>query len=451
MRLRLTSALRAFPLCASILTAACAGGGGALQLADITPERVPALEAERAQRPADLIAMTRLGVGYFRANQLPEARALLDSVVAQDPQNGVAAIFLGMTAESQGDFQAAGGAYEQYLQVSRNAELSNTARQRMALLGRRELEFQARQALAQEAELSQAPPDPNTIAVMPFAYTGTNAEIAPLSRGFAQLIVTDLAKSPRMRVLERERMQAMVDEMRLGTAQQAEPASAARSGRLLRASRVVQGTIADRDEELRVVTAVVDVSSAGVAGTSDEGARLSQLFDLEKTIVFDIFNDLGIQLTDAERAEISQRPTANLQAFLAWSRGLEAEDRGDFVEAREQFNQAQRLDPSFSAASQSSQQASDLSSASTQTVQDVDLAVTQSVQQETGGVTQTDRQTALQAASTSVNPINTVSIQQEQQQTPSAVPTERDPTSDATRTETILPSTGTVVIVIRRP
>jgi len=450
MRLRTTSARRALHLSAFLLTAACAGGGG-LQLADITPERVPALEAERAQRPADATAMTRLGVGYFRANRLPDARAVLDSAVAQDPQNGVAAIFLGMTAESQGDFPAARAAYEQYIQVSRDSDLRNAARQRQALLGRREIEYQARQALAQEAQLSQAPPDPNTIAVMPFAYTGTNAEIAPLSRGFAQLIVTDLAKSQQLRVLERERMQAMVTEMQLGTSQQADPASAARSGRLLRASRVVQGTIADRDDELRVVSAVVDVTSAGVTGTADEGARLNQLFDLEKTIVLDIFNDLGIQLTDAERAAISQRPTQNLQAFLAWSRGLEAEDRGDFVEARDQFNQAQRLDPSFSAASQGAQQASDMSAASAQSVQDVDVAVTQSVQQEAASVSQSDRQTALQNAAQSVNPVNSVSVAQEQTQTPSAIPTDRDPTSDATRTETILPSTGTVIIVIRRP
>jgi TolB-like protein len=449
MRLRRPRAIRALSWCLPVLTAAC--GGGALQLADITPEQVPALEAERAQRPLDGVTTTRLGVGYFRAQRLPEARALLDTVVQQDPQNGVAAIYLGMTAESQGDFPAARAAYEQVAQVGRSSDLRTTARQRQALLGRRELEYQARQALAQEAELAQAPPEPNTIAVMPFAYTGANPEIAPLSRGFAQLIVTDLAKSRQVRVLERERMQAIVDELRLGSAEQAEAASAARSGRLLRASRVVQGTIADRDDELRVVTAVVDVGTAGVAGSADEGAQLAQLFDLQKTIVFDIFNDLGITLTDAERAEISQRPTQNLQAFLAWSRGLEAEDRGDFTGARDLFNQAQRLDPSFSAAAQGAQQASDLSAASTQSVQDMDVAVTQSVQAEASGVTQSDRQAALQAAATSVNPVTAVQAQQETQTTASTPPRDRDPTSDATRTETILPSTGTVIIVIRRP
>jgi len=449
MRLRSTSAPRALQWLLPLLTAAC--GGSALQLGDVTPERVPALEAERAQRPSDATAATRLGVGYFRANRLPEARAILDSAVVLDPRDGVAAIFLGMTAESQGDFPTARAAYERSVQVARSSELRNSARQRQALIGRRELEFEARQALAQEAELSQAPPEPNTIAVMAFAYTGTNEEIAPLTRGFAQLLVTDLAKSRQVRVLERERMQVMVDELRLGAQEQADPASAARSGRLLRASRVVQGTIADRDEELRVVTAVVDVTSAGVAGSSDEGARLSQLFDLEKTIVLDIFNDLGIQLTDAERAEISQRPTENMQAFLAWSRGLEAEDRGDFAGARDFYNEAHRLDPSFSAATQNAEQASDLSMASTQSVQDVDVEVSQNVAAETGGVSQDDRQTALQTAATSVNPGNAVQVQNEQQQTPSAPPRDRDPTSDATRTENILPTTGTVIIVIRRP
>ncbi len=449
MHLRRPSALRALSICLPVLTAAC--GGSALQLADITPERVPELEAERVERPADGVAMTRLGVGYFRSERLPEARALLDSAVQQDPANGVAAIYLGMTAESQGDFAAARTAYEQYVQVGRSDELRTTARQRQALLGRRELEYQARQALAQEAELAQTPPEPNTIAVMPFAYTGTNEEIAPLSRGFAQLLVTDLAKSRQVRVLERERMQAIVNELQLGAQQQAEAASAARSGRLLRASRVVQGTITDRDEELRVVSAVVDVNTAGVAGSSDEGARLNQLFELEKAIVFDIFNDLGIELTDAERADIVQRPTQNMQAFLAWSRGLEAEDRGDYTSAREYFNQAQRLDPSFAAAAQGAQQATDMGAASTQTVQDVDLAVTQSVQAEAAGVTQADRQAALQTAATSVAPVNAVQIQQETQTTPSTPPRDRDPTSDATRTETILPSTGTVIIVIRRP
>jgi TolB-like protein len=423
-----------------------------MQLADVTPEEVPWLESRVAERPDDVALKTRLGVAYFRANKLAEARAALDSAMVQDPQSAVAAIYVGMVAESQGDFTAARAGYERAVSLSRSGDLRSAARQRLSLVGRRELEFQARQALAQEAQLTQAPPEENTIAVMPFAYTGTNEEYAPLTRGFAQLIVTDLAKSRQVRVLERERMQAMVDEMRLGAEQRADPATAARSGRLLRASRVVQGTIADREDQLRVVTAVVDVNSAGVTGSADQTDRLSALFELEKAIVYDIFDDLGIQLTDAERFEISQRPTENMQAFLTWSRGLEAEDRGDFVGARGLFDQAQRLDPSFSAAAQSAQQATDLSTATTQSVQEMDVAVAQASAAETGEATQTDRQVALQNATASVNPGSTVpSTGDQQTTTTSPLPGQRDPTPESKRTDTPQPAAGTVVIIIRRP
>src|SRR5262245_14957485 len=147
------------------IAAAACGGGSALQLSDVTPQSVPALQAERTQRPQDAMVATRLGVAYFRANQLPEARAVLDSAVQRDPQNGIAAIYAGMTAESQGDFAAARTSYERFVTVAKSDQLKSAARQRLALVDRRELEFSARQALAQEAQLSQgAPPEPNTVA-----------------------------------------------------------------------------------------------------------------------------------------------------------------------------------------------------------------------------------------------------------------------------------------------
>ena len=433
------------------LVAAACGGGTALQLNDVTPQSVPALQAERAQKPNDAMVATRLGVAYFRANQLPEARAVLDTAVERDPQNGIAAIYRGMTAESQGDFLAARTSYDQFIRVARSNELKSAARQRLALVDRRELEYSARQALSQEAELSQLPPEPNTVAVMPFGYTGANEEIRPLSRGFAQLIVTDLARSRQLRVLERERMQAMLDEMRLSEQGRTDPQSAARSGRMLRAGRVVQGSLTDQDNVLRATGAVVDVNTAGVAPGADAALPLNRLFDMEKVFVFDLFNAMGITLTEAERAAINQRPTQNLQAFLAWSRGLEAEDRGDFVGAQEQYNQAVRLDPSFSAASASAQTVSDIQQASSQSVADVDVMVTANAGAETGtGPTSETTRDALANASDGTNPGGTTLTDPAREQTPTQPPDQRKPT-DATGNTGIGRPTATIRIIIPRP
>jgi len=443
-------ARRVLPFSFVVLAAACAGGGG-LRVSDITPEQIPEYEAQRDMRPQDAVAVARLGVGYFKAGRWADARAALDSAVAHDPQNGLAAIYLGMTTEEQGDFPAARAAYEHYVEIGRSSDLRTVARQRLSLVGRRELEYQARQALAEEATLSQQPPEANTVAVMPFSYTGVNEQIQPLTRGLAQLVITDLAKSRQVRVLERERMQTMLEEMRLSAEGRADPQSAVRSGRLLRAARVVQGSLAERGDQLRVDAAVVDVGTAGVTASAGTQDQLNRLFDLEKELVLSIFNNLGIQLTDAEREAINQRPTENLQAFLAYSQGLEAEDRGDFLAAQQFFTQAQQLDPNFQAAAQSASQASDLGVAATQTTTDVEATVVQNEAQEAGPAAPSDVQsTALQNGANSVAPTTTAQeLAQTQQVAPSQPAGNRDNTAETTGEGTR--TTGTVVIIIRRP
>ena len=431
--------------------AGCAGGG-ALRVSDITPQSIPALEEARAARPADANTLGRLGVAYFKAERFADARQVLDSAVARDARSGIAAIYLGMATEAIGDFPAARLAYTHYIAIARSGDLKETARRRLALVGRHELEFQARQALAQEATLAQTPPDANTIAVMPFSYSGTNLEIQPLTRGLAQLIVTDLAKSRQVRVLERERMQAILSEMRLASdSGRADPRTALRSGRLLSAARVVQGTIAEVGSDLRVDAAVVDVATAGVAGSAGASDALNRLFDLEKQVVLSIFSTLGIQLSDQERAAIDQRPTQNVQAFLAYSRGLEAEDNGDFNGASEAFRQAAGLDPSFRAAVQGATAAGDLSIAAQQTTAQVEAVVVQNQAAESGGgVSEDARRDAMQQATNNVTPTQTVQTNTEQTQQPTQAP-DRQPGAETTNTQGPRPPTGTVVIVIRRP
>src|SRR3954462_13189584 len=51
-----------------------------------------------------------------------------------------------------------------------------------------------------------------TIGVLYFDYAGKNAELAPLSKGLAPMLISDLAAVDTVRVVERERLQAVLDE-----------------------------------------------------------------------------------------------------------------------------------------------------------------------------------------------------------------------------------------------
>ncbi len=433
---------------------ACASGGAAIRVADVTPSSIPSLEAEKSQHPHDANTLARLGVAYFKAGRYEDARPVLDSAVAYDSASGVAEIYLGMTAEQQGDFATARAAYSRFIAVSGSGELKATAQERLSLVGRRQLEYQARQALAHEADFAQMPPESNTVAVMPFNYTGTDTTIQPLGRGLAQLLVTDLAKSRQIRVLERERMQAMVDEMKLSDSAQVDPSTAVRSGHLLRAADVVQGSLSSLPgNQLRVDTKVVDVTSAAVKASAGTQDQLDRLFDLEKALAFRVFNNLGIQLSPAEQEAINQRPTQNVQAFLAYSRGLVAQDRGDFGAAEADFNQAAVLDPGFQAAVQGAATAGQLSAASQETVGQVETAVsaTSTIQgpppPPPGGATQ-------QVLNDGTNGVNSTTGSETVTGVglPGPQPTtNKNTTAESTGQNGPGPTTGTVIITITRP
>ena len=325
---------------------ACASGAGP---GAVAPQDTAGLEAENSRHPDDPTLLTRLGIAYYQAGNYEKARDVLRSVFAIQKVSYSAAVYLGLSEEQLGDLAAARQTYGQAAGMTTKSEQKDEIRNRLALLTRKELQFAARQALAREAELSATPPEANSVAVFPFRYIGVNEDLRPLERGLTHLVITDLSRVESLRLLERERVQVLVDEMQLTEAGRVDGATGARSGRLLRAAQVVQGSLQDLPApgRLKLDADVVNSSTATVVaeGTAEDG--LQRLIDAEKGVVLQLLQRMGITLTPAEQRAISERPTADLQAFLAFSRGLEAEDRGDFTAAQSAYAQAVSRDPNF--------------------------------------------------------------------------------------------------------
>src|SRR6185503_9621983 len=316
--------------------------------AAITPADIPALEAEAAQRPGDAAAHLKLARAYYAAQRYRDARAALGRVLGADPRNAEAAAYLGLTYEELAQFDSARAIYTRLLATKTNRSVQRLLKGRMALLARRELQFAARQAIARESLLVGTTPDPNTVAVMPFRYVGRDSTLRPLERGLAALVITDLSHVRRLRLVERERLQVLLDELKLAESGRVDVATGARSGRLVGAGGMVQGQFQEvPTQSLRIDATVVRASDAQISATGSGADRLQSLFDIEKAVVFQLLDRMGITLTPAERQQISERPTRDLQAFLLYSRGLEAKDRGDFGAATQAFQAAAQRDPSF--------------------------------------------------------------------------------------------------------
>ena len=171
------------------------------------------------------------------------------------------------------------------------------------------------------------------------------------------MMTSDLAMVRSLRLLERMQIGTLLDELKLAQSARSDPATAARVGRLLRAERMVQGVAAITQNGPVRMSAVVVRGDGSVRSGAQANGTFKQLLDLEKQLVFGLATQLGIQLTDAERQRILRQGPKNLAAFLAYSEGLEALDRGDYRAAAAAFGAAVRADPSFQASRQQQQAA----------------------------------------------------------------------------------------------
>ncbi|MGH7559964.1 MAG: CsgG/HfaB family protein, partial [Gemmatimonadales bacterium] len=330
-----------------LLLAACAPRTGAPPVA---PADSTALEAERARVANDPDGLTRVGIRFYEAKSFARAQDVLAAALALDPNAFDAAVYLGLAHEGLGEWDAALRTYRQAQGLRIPGRQRSQVEQRIVALTRTRLADEARRAVAAEASLASTPPVPNTVAVLRFSYLGDNADLRPLEVGLSHLVLSDLAKVRRLTLLERERVQALTDELALGASGRVEPATAARSGRLLRAERVVQGAIRDDGSRIRIDAAVVSTADTQVRANGTASDRLEQILAMEKAVVLQLLERLGVTPTPAELRAIEERPTADLQAFLAFSRGLEAEDRRDFSAAARAFQDAVSRDPAFRAA-----------------------------------------------------------------------------------------------------
>jgi TolB-like protein len=332
------------------LSLACAGSP---HPATLTPADLTALEARVTEHPDDPTLNLQLARAYYAADRFADARKAVAGALAAAPSSSEARAYLGLSYEGLALYDSARAVYTQLLASKLDGRVRRLLLGRLALLTREELRHAAREAIARESLLTRTPPDPNTVAVLPFRYTGSDTTFHPLERGLAALVVTDLSRVQHLRLVERARVQVLLDELKLAETGRVDPATGARSGRLVGAAQVVEGQFATGPrDQVRLDATVVRVADAQVAAAGSNADQLRALFDIEKAVVLELLTKLGITLTPAERVAISERPTRDVTAFLLYSRGLEAEDRGDFAAAAQAFQQATRLDPGFRAAAE---------------------------------------------------------------------------------------------------
>lgn len=406
---------------------------------------VLAYEAEESRLPDDPLIKRNHGIALFRAGRRNDAISKLQIARALEPENPQTLYFLGRAAEETGQTDLALASYTDYLAATGRKDA--VVRAKVHDLTFQQANREIKEALEREQSIDPRSVPENTLAVSEFENSLSDPDLEALRHGLAAVLITDLSQVRELRVLERERLGVLLDEISLtipaadapneapsfspietvigmkerlvvlqrrgGGAYYSGPIDAERSaayvdavkafqgdrglgvdgipgrqtwkavdealaessaydpppaterprgavsaenaprvGKLLGARRFVLGSFAPLgDEEIQLGASLLEVAEGTQlpAGPPVVGP-LPRVLRLEKTLVSQIFEALGVEPSEEERERIEQIPTEDFLAFLAYSRGLYLEDAGDFQGALDAYREAVSRDGSFQAA-----------------------------------------------------------------------------------------------------
>ncbi len=218
----------------------------------------------------------------------------------------------------------------------------------------------ARDAIAQEKSLASDIRD-NTVAVLYFQNLNKRSEFDPWQKGLTVMLISDLAQIKELQVLERVRLQALVEEIGFGTSGLVEKGNAPKVGRFVRAQHLVGGEFnQDASLSFDVASDLLDVPRESVINSFGSKGMAEEIFRIEKELLFAITDSLGIKLPPDQKAALQKPFSSDYAALFAFFQAIDFSDRGEYGKAQEHYKKALARDSDLTPAADALQELSDL-------------------------------------------------------------------------------------------
>jgi TolB-like protein/Flp pilus assembly protein TadD len=182
-----------------------------------------------------------------------------------------------------------------------------------------------------------------TIAVLPFATTGTPASDEYFADGLTEEVIAALARFSELSVLSPKTVLAYKDKS----------LKPEEIGRELKVRYIAEGSVRRSPERVRIAVRLTDAARGTLLWADQYDAAPDSIFAIEDTITRQITGALAVRLTNEEQARAAAKPPASLEAYDLVLRGrdmLSRLTRSATSNARVMFERAVELDPNYGAA-----------------------------------------------------------------------------------------------------
>lgn len=123
------------------------------------------------------------------------------------------------------------------------------------------------------------------IAVFPLEDLRPSGETEGLGEVLAEGITDGLNRAPGIRVVERHRLKAVMDEIGLGMTGAVDEKTAIRVGKLLGANHLLLGSFMKFKSQVRVNTRIVRTETGEITGTAKVTGKFDDILELEEKLV----------------------------------------------------------------------------------------------------------------------------------------------------------------------
>ncbi len=204
---------------------------------------------------------------------------------------------------------------------------------------------------------AQAAPrdDRPVVAIMSFTNgaIGRTSEYAGLSQGIAEILTTTLAANEKIRVVERAKLQQLLDEQKLSASSRIDEETAVKLGRILGAHHFIMGAfVIDTKDRMRVDVRSVNVETAEIEYTENVEGKAQKLLEVLDQLGEKIDKTLHLPpLPPRDPAADKGRGKADQgRAVSLLGRAIAAKDKGDISGARAAATEALAAYPDFTRA-----------------------------------------------------------------------------------------------------
>jgi len=214
----------------------------------------------------------------------------------------------------------------------------------------------SRQAAAQAAPADRRP----TVAVMPNFDNGSvvnHADYDALGKGIADVLITELSANNAIRVIERDRIQQLIDEQNLGASGRVDKGTAVQVGKLLGVHHMIfGGFIIDPKGQMRLDARAVNVETSEIEHVESVTDKADNMLAVLSTMADKLNKGMKLPALPAGTTRPAVNPESTKPGrwrdLILYARAEDANDKKDRTRALALYKDFLDKSPSTVLASQ---------------------------------------------------------------------------------------------------